>query len=102
MAWQCDYYYLGVVRRRVLVRGRVQGVWFRQSCADQARQVGAGGWVRNRGDGLVEAVFEGSESAVAAMVGWCHHGPSRAEVSDVTVSSEPEEGLLNFRVIGGD
>ena len=89
-----------VVRRRVVVRGRVQGVWFRQSCADEARLRGVGGWVRNRNDGAVEAVFEGSSAAVTAMVAWCRSGPPLAEVTDVEVTDETPEGAANFRVAG--
>jgi hypothetical protein len=58
------------VRVRVLVSGRVQGVFFRASCAEEARRLGVGGWVRNRPDGRVEAVFEGDQSQVSEMVEW--------------------------------
>ena len=87
------------VRRRVVVRGRVQGVFFRDSCLDVAERMGVSGWVRNRGDGRsVEAVFEGGESAVAAMVEWCRRGPQRARVDGVDVFDEAPEGLGGFRV----
>ena len=72
------------MRRRVVVSGRVQGVWFRQSCADQARARGVTGWVRNRGDGAVEAVLEGPEAAVEAVVAWCRMGPPHASVEHVS------------------
>ena len=88
------------VRRRVVVTGQVQGVWFRQSCADEARLRGVSGWIRNRSDGAVEAAFEGTPSAVAAMVEWCRTGPPRAEVSDVEVTEEEPEGGTRFRVSG--
>ena len=88
------------VRRRVVVVGRVQGVWFRQSCADEARLRGVTGWVRNRGDGAVEAVFEGAAESVAAMVAWCRLGPPLAEVTTIDVSEESPEGLESFRVVG--
>lgn len=82
-----------------MVRGRVQGVFFRDTCREQARALGVTGWVRNRGDGAsVEAVFEGSEEAVRRMVAWCHHGPPRAVVESVDVSEEPPEALPSFRV----
>ncbi|MGH2685407.1 MAG: acylphosphatase [Actinomycetota bacterium] len=88
-----------VVRRRVVVRGRVQGVFFRDACREQARLLGVGGWVRNRGDGLsVEAVFEGAADAVARMVAWCRHGPPRAFVESVDVDDEPPHGETSFRV----
>ena len=88
------------VRRRVVVSGRVQGVWFRQSCADEARLRGIQGWVRNRSDGAVEAAFEGSRPGVEAMVAWCHSGPPLAEVTDVEVEEEDAEGITAFRVVG--
>jgi len=88
-----------VVRKRVVVRGRVQGVFFRDTCREQARLVGVGGWVRNRGDGLsVEAVFEGPAEAVRRLVAWCHHGPPRAFVEAVDVTDESPEGDTTFRV----
>jgi acylphosphatase len=88
-----------VIRRHVVVRGRVQGVFFRDSCREQARLLGVSGWVRNRWDGSsVEAVFEGSEEAVRRMVAWCHHGPPRAVVESVAVTEQPPEGDSTFRV----
>ena len=82
-----------------MVRGRVQGVFFRDSCREQARLLGVGGWVRNRSDGTsVEAVFEGSEEAVRRMVAWCHHGPPWAVVEAVDVTEQPPEGDSTFRV----
>jgi acylphosphatase len=88
-----------VVRRRVLVAGRVQGVWFRETCRREAGGLGVSGWVRNRGDGRVEAVFEGDPAAVQAMVTWCRLGPPRADVTDVEVTDEPPEGETGFRVL---
>lgn len=87
-----------VVRRRVLVGGRVQAVGFRQSCADAARGRRVAGWVRNRRDGSVEAVFEGPEAAVDAMVGWCRTGPPAARVDRVEVTAEEPEQVHGFRV----
>lgn len=86
------------LRRRVVVSGRVQGVWFRQSCADQARPRGVTGWVRNRADGAVEAVLEGPEAAVEAVVAWCRQGPPQASVDRVEVHTETPVGEANFRV----
>jgi len=71
------------LRARVLVGGRVQGVWFRGTAAGMAGELGVHGWVRNRPDGRVEAVFEGAASAVRRMVSWCHHGPRLAQVDSV-------------------
>ncbi len=86
------------VRRRVLVDGRVQGVWFRESCRREAAVRGVAGWVANRPDGRVEAVFEGDADEVAALVDWCRTGPPRAVVTGVRVEVEEPEGAEGFRV----
>ncbi|HVA73176.1 MAG TPA: acylphosphatase [Acidimicrobiales bacterium] len=78
--------------------GRVQGVWYRQSCADVARAAGVCGWVRNLSDGRVEAVFEGGAESVDRMVAWCRVGPPRASVVGVEVAREQAEGLGGFAV----
>ncbi len=88
----------GVTRRRVVVTGRVQGVWFRDSCRTEARANGVAGWVRNRSDGAVEAEFEGPPAAVERMVGWCHEGPPRARVDHVDVTDVAIVGERGFRV----
>lgn len=67
-------------RLEIVVRGRVQGVWFRASTRDQARHLGLRGWVRNLPDGSVEAVFEGEENALRKMLAWCRVGPTGAQV----------------------
>ena len=87
-----------VIRRRVLVAGRVQGVFFRHSCRREATGRQVGGWVRNLPDGRVEAVFEGQPAAVEAMVAWCASGPPSAEVADIHVAEERPEGATDFRV----
>jgi len=86
------------VRRRVVVHGRVQGVFFRDSCERMARSAGVSGWVRNRNDGAVEAVFEGERAAVDRMVAWARQGPRRADVEDVEVFDEEPVGESGFRV----
>jgi acylphosphatase len=88
----------GVVRRRLRVSGRVQGVWFRESCREVARRLGVAGSVRNRADGTVEVVVEGGPHEVEALVAWCRSGPPAAEVTDVEVADERPEGLTGFRV----
>jgi acylphosphatase len=85
-------------RAHVYVSGRVQGVFFRATTRDEARERGVDGWVRNLSDGRVEAVFEGPPDAVEAMVGFCHEGSPEADVEDVTVTHEPPEGEDGFRV----
>lgn len=87
-----------LVRRRVVVHGRVQGVWFRDSCRHEAEAAGVAGWVRNRPDRTVEAVFEGPEVAVAALVAWCHEGPVRARVDRVEQLDERPIGEQGFRI----
>ena len=89
----------GDVQRRVVVRGRVQGVFFRDSTKREADAKGVRGWVRNREDGAVEAVFEGSEEAVDALIRWCREGPARANVEDMDVSlGEDPDGFSGFEV----
>ena len=80
------------------VRGRVQGVFFRASCAERARALGLGGWVRNASDGSVEAAFEGDPDAVASMVDWCRHGPSGARVDAIEVHEEQPKGERTFDI----
>jgi acylphosphatase len=80
------------VRRRVVVRGDVQGVFFRDSTQKEAEERGVSGSVTNRSDGAVEAVFEGPREAVDALIAFCREGPSRADVEDVEVTEEEPEG----------
>ena len=87
-----------IVRRRVLVSGRVQGVWFRETCRERAGAAGVGGLVRNLPDGRVEAVFEGTLAAVDQLVEWCRHGPPRATVTAIDVRDEAPVGDQAFRV----
>jgi acylphosphatase len=86
------------IRRRVLVSGRVQGVWFRDGCAREARARGIDGVVRNLADGRVEAVFEGAAADVDALVEWCRRGPPRATVRGVEVVDELPTGEPGFAV----
>jgi len=87
-----------LIARRVVIGGRVQGVFFRETCRREAAGRGVAGWGRNRPDGRVDAVFEGPEEAVDAMVAWCRHGPPGAAVVAVEVTSEPPQGLQGFRI----
>ena len=77
--------------------GRVQGVFFRAACKEEANRLGVAGYARNLRDGRVEVVAEGSEEAVEALARWCHVGPPRALVSSVDVTTEVAEGLTSFR-----
>jgi acylphosphatase len=87
-----------VIRRRVVARGRVQGVFFRDSVRRRAQSRGVSGWVSNRSDGAVEAVFEGEPDAVESLVEYSREGPRSAEVSDLEVLDEDPEGLTGFEV----
>jgi acylphosphatase len=86
------------IRRRVVVHGRVQGVFFRDSVRERARAHDVDGWVRNRGDGAVEAVLEGPAEAVQRVLRFFGTGPSRADVEEVEVTEEAPEGLSGFEV----
>lgn len=88
----------GTVRRRVLVDGRVQGVFFRDTCRRLAQQAGVSGWARNRADGAVEVLLEGETEAVERLVDWCRVGPPGALVTGVKVSDEEPEGITGFTV----
>ena len=79
-------------RAHVFVSGRVQGVFFRSSTREHARQAGLRGWVKNRSDGRVEAIFEGPVDAVQRLVSWCHNGPPAAQVEHVEVNWEEPTG----------
>ena len=88
------------IRRRVVVHGQVQGVFFRDSCRREASRLGVTGWVRNADDGSVDAVFEGEADAVEAMCRWCQVGPSHARVERVETTTEQPAGEREFRVTG--
>jgi acylphosphatase len=87
-----------IVRARVRVAGRVQGVWFRQSTAEQARALGLAGWVRNLADGTVEAAFEGPPGAVERALAYVRIGPPRAAVTSAEVGWEEPAGEAGFIV----
>jgi acylphosphatase len=86
------------VRKHVVVHGRVQGVFFRDSTRRHASSRGVAGWVSNRPDGAVEAVFEGEPEAVESLVRFASEGPRGADVADVEVADEQPEGLSGFEV----
>lgn len=87
-----------IQRRRVIVHGRVQGVFFRDSMRERAQAHGVAGWARNRQDGTVEAVFEGEEDGVARLLRFAEQGPPEAHVERVEVHDEDPEGLEGFEV----
>ena len=87
-----------VVRRRVVVSGEVQGVFFRDTCRRVAVGEGVGGFVRNLPDGRVEACLEGEDDAVSRVVEWCRRGPTYARVTGVEVSDEQPRGHRGFEI----
>jgi acylphosphatase len=92
---------LSAARAHVVVRGRVQGVFFRTETRNRAGSLGLAGWVRNNADGTVEAVFEGDRERVESMVDWSRRGPAHAKVDDVEVTWEDPQGEAGFAVQGG-
>ncbi len=87
-------------RVRVVVSGRVQGVFYRATCARLARDASVGGFVRNLSDGRVEAAFEGPDPVVDRLVEWCRLGPDLAHVDEIDVVAEAPVGDTTFRVTG--
>jgi acylphosphatase len=86
------------IRAHVFVSGRVQGVYYRATTRDTARERGVDGWVKNLDDGRVEAVFEGTEAAVESMIEWCHTGSPKARVDDVSVEYGDPDGIEGFEI----
>jgi len=86
------------VRVRVVVSGRVQGVFYRDSCRAEARRLGLRGWVRNRSDRTVEVVAEGPRDRVEQLLTWCRRGPPRATVTGITVTDEVLAAERSFRI----
>ena len=87
-----------IVRRRVVVSGRVQGVWFRESARRRAEQLGIAGWVRNRPDGAVEAELEGGAEDVEVLMAWFRLGPPDALIEQIEVEELAPAGARGFRV----
>lgn len=85
--------------KRIIVRGRVQGVFYRASAKEQADLLGVRGEVQNLKDGSVEIKAEGDEAAITSLIRWCHQGPARAKVEEVIVEDAVFAGYLNFKVI---
>jgi len=88
------------IRAMVIFRGRVQGVYFRANCAEKAEALGLRGFVQNRGDGSVEAVFQGDRPGIEACIEWNKTSQPRARVETVEVSwHEPQPDLRSFRIL---
>lgn len=86
------------IRRHLVVHGKVQGVFYRDSVREAARNEGVAGWAANRSDGSVEVVLEGPAEAVESVVGYCRQGPSSADVESVDEHEETPEGLPGFQI----
>lgn len=86
------------IRRRLVAHGKVQGVFFRHSTREAARNEGVAGWAANRADGAVEVVLEGPQDAVDSVAGYVRRGPSSARVDDVESYDETPEGLSDFEI----
>jgi len=89
---------MSVVRCRVVVSGRVQGVFYRDSCRAMAQRLGVRGSVRNQADGTVEVVAEGQRDKVDEFLNWCREGPPRAQVTGMTITDEPPQAARDFRI----
>jgi acylphosphatase len=89
-------------RARLVISGRVQGVFFRESTRREALARGVTGWVSNRSDGRVEAVLEGETEDVQRVVDWCHRGPSKARVESVEVEWQPYTGEFHGFEVGSE
>jgi acylphosphatase len=89
---------MAVVRYRITVSGRVQGVWYRETCRREADAAGVTGWIRNNRDGTVEAVLEGEAAAVDRLLAWMRAGPPRAVVTGVEVRAEEPQDERTFVV----
>lgn len=83
----------------LLIKGKVQGVYYRASAAEEARRLGCTGWVKNRPDGSVEALAAGSQQNLDAFVAWCKKGPARAVVSEVLVNAVADVALEGFLIV---
>lgn len=86
------------IARRLIIHGKVQGVYFRETLRGRAESRDVRGWVTNRADGTVEAALEGRKADVEALVGFCRQGPARAEVDQVEIRNEEPEGLTDFKI----
>jgi len=88
-----------IVNVHVIISGRVQGVWFRASTKQIAKELGLTGWVRNTPDGCVEAVFEGEERLINKIIEWCHQGSPLSKVKNVEVNNqEPKNEFNEFSI----
>jgi acylphosphatase len=88
-----------MITRHLVIKGKVQGVFFRASAKELAEALGIKGWVKNTEDGDVEIVCQGTEDQLAEFINWCKQGPSRAKVENVHIQEMPNEHFNEFRLI---
>ena len=88
-----------MIRRRLLVSGRVQGVFYRDTCRSEAGAAGVAGSARNLPDGRVEVVLEGHQQSVERVIDWCWKGTPGSSVEDIAISKEEPQGLDSFRIL---
>lgn len=93
---------MGITTKQILVKGKVQGVFFRATAKDVAEENNLTGWVRNTSDGDVEALVTGEEENVSAFIRWCRQGPRRAEVAEVIVTPTALQSFSEFKVRRGE
>lgn len=86
----------------LLIRGKVQGVFYRATARQKAEELNLSGWIKNTTDDNVEATVSGTPEALESFIAWCWQGPPRAQVSDVQVTPKPDSGLTGFEVIRGN
>jgi acylphosphatase len=91
----------GMVYKRIIVKGKVQGVFFRASARERAEELGLTGEVRNLRDGSVELVVAGPQDKVLQLINWCHEGPRNARVSSVEVQEAEARAFEGFKVVRG-
>jgi acylphosphatase len=87
--------------KHLLIKGKVQGVFYRASAKEAAEKLGVSGWIRNTDEGAVEAMASGTEAQVQEFIRWCWQGPARAEVKQVAVQDMSDEQFTGFRILRG-
>ncbi len=87
-----------IICAHLIISGKVQGVGYRYYTAQQAKQRGITGWVKNLPDGRVEAVLEGNKQAITEMIKWCHQGPPASEVTEVKINYEKPQSYNKFEI----
>lgn len=83
---------------QLLIKGKVQGVFYRASAKEVAKEIGITGWISNSENGDVEAIVSGTQTQLDAFITWCQHGPKRAEVSEVVISKVEDQNFKNFSI----